>query len=255
MAYLTRRRYEAVTPAACGAARARRARGASARGTDRAAARRVSGGQSASASTRERDVRALRTSGAPARLRPRESSRRRRSPSRRAATTRTFADAAPKLGKRHAAAQAMHVFGGEPPGDCRAIGLLDAEARVQQPVCEVAIVGEQQRAARRIIQAPDGKHSRTPHEIQNGRRPCGSRIVVTTPTGLFKQHIRALIRNLDDLAIHLNPIAVLNQRARTRSRRLPLTATRPLAMSSSACLREATPARARNLLSRTARRA
>ena len=38
----------------------------------------------------------------------------------------------------HPGGEAADVAGGEPPGDCRAIGLLDAEARMEQAVRQIA---------------------------------------------------------------------------------------------------------------------
>ena len=75
-----------------------------------------------------------------------------------------------KLVDSHSAIEQPHVVGGEPSGDRGSIGLLDAEARVKQRVRELAVIGQQERAARRVVEAADRNESRVPPA--RSRRPC-----------------------------------------------------------------------------------
>ena len=81
-------------------------------------------------------------------------------------------------------------------------------------------------------------------------RPCGSRIVVTTPRGLCSRRYVGCVGGAS-----ATPLTSTRSPSSTSVPNLvttrPLTCTDPAAINSSACLREATPAFAKYLLSRT----
>ena len=71
--------------------------------------------------------------------------------------------------------------------DLGLVRLLDAVARMREPVRELAVVREQERAGRVGVEPAD----RTTRDACGTRsttvgRPCGSLAVVTTPAGLCR---------------------------------------------------------------------
>ena len=125
------------------------------------------------------------------------------------------------------------------------VGLLDAVARVREAVGEVAVVREQEDAARVDVQPTDGHDPRfVADEVDDGRATLpGSLAVVTTPERLVEQDVRELLL-ADPLTVDLDDVPAPRRRCSARPRR-PLTVTRPALISSSAARRDATPARAR----------
>ncbi len=68
------------------------------------------------------------------------------------------------LGRRHVALDVGHV------------GLLDAVARMRQPVSEVAVVRQEQDAARVDVEPPDGHHaSVVADQVDDRRAPLRGR--------------------------------------------------------------------------------
>ena len=70
--------------------------------------------------------------------------------------------------------------------DLGLVDLLDLVARVREPVRELAVVREQERArwCRRRAGRPGRRAARRGTSSTTVGRPCGSRAVVTTPAGL-----------------------------------------------------------------------
>src|SRR4029077_6777140 len=82
-------------------------------------------------------------------------------------------------------------------------------------------------------------------------RPCGSRAVVTTPAGLCRSTYRSRCWVTPSPSTSTRSCAPTTVFSCPGS---PLTVTRPALISSSARLREATPARERNAFNRILRR-
>ena len=114
---------------------------------------------------------------------------------------------------------------------------------MREPVRELAVVREQERAGRVGVEAADGDDARrVVDEVDDGRRALRVARGRDDAGGLVEQHVGERLRR-DRLAVELDAVA--------RSTNVfscpgsPLTVTRPALISSSAPRREATPARAR----------
>ena len=86
------------------------------------------------------------------------------------------------------AARAERLVRRRPAAERRAVGLGHLEARVRQPVGELAVVGEQDQPAAVGVQAPDrvqAQPARAGTSSTTVGRPWVSCAVETTPTGLF----------------------------------------------------------------------
>ena len=94
------------------------------------------------------------------------------------------------------------------------VGLLDAVARVHQPVRQLAVVGQQQRAGRRPGRAgrPGTAAAANATRSSTVRRPCVSAAVVTTPAGLWRS------RQVVASAVTCRPSTRTSSPAETRRR-------------------------------------
>src|SRR6185312_14539557 len=82
------------------------------------------------------------------------------------------------------------------------------------------------------------------------RRPCGSRLVVTTPAGLWKRKSR--VRSIAGIGVPSSSILSRGPTLKAgEASTVPLTRTRPAAISASASRREDMPARASRLAMRS----
>ena len=134
------------------------------------------------------------------------------------------------------------------------VGLLDAEARVHQPIGQVAVVGQQQQPLAVLVEPADGVDALADvrHQV-DGQRPAG-RVVIGAEVAarLVDQPVDRLFRVPDRLAIDGDALlARIDLACPARGRRGRRSVTRPAAISSSQWRREPTPAWARNLLIRS----
>ena len=156
-----------------------------------------------------------------------------------------------KVVQHNPAIQTTDVVRGEPAGDRGAVRLFDAETWVKQAMRELAVVGQQQRAARCVIEPAD-RNDRGPRGEQIGdgaaapadrassspRRPACARA--------DRSPLPAARTTLPSTSTRSPASTSIPSLVTTR----PLTRTAPLAISSSAPRRDATPACAKYLLSR-----
>ena len=153
----------------------------------RAASRGRAAGRSGCAPGAAPDGRPPRTCAAPGGCGPRgctistrPTSRAARRPSRRRGHAVVELDALAQAPER---ARRRHAL------DLGEVLLLHAEARMGEPVGELAVVGEEQQALGVAVEPADGEHPRLVRAP--GRRrsagPAGSVAVVTTPAGLFSR--------------------------------------------------------------------
>ncbi len=135
--------------------------------------------------------------------------------------------------------------------DDRAVGLVDLEARVREPVGQLAVVGEQDQPGGVDVEPADRVQAlglghqrddgRTPLRVARGRDDAGR---------LVERVHDPLVDGRDRPAVDRDRVRRSPRRAPDRSRPTPPTVTRPARTISSDARREATPAEARYLARR-----
>jgi hypothetical protein len=119
--------------------------------------------------------------------------------------------------ERDAPLQVPNVSLGEPSRNRHAIRLLDAVARMKQRVSQLAIVGQEQRTAGCIIEAPHRHDSRTAgKQIGHGCAPLRIAHRGNDAKRLIQQQIGVAFRKEDGFAVDLNAIALANEGTESR---------------------------------------
>src|SRR5438132_3509866 len=130
------------------------------------------------------------------------------------------------------------------------VSLAHPETRVRHAVCQVAVGGEQQKAAAVDVEAAHGTSPGIGSMRSiTVRRRRGSRRVVTTPAGLCIASVTATAAPMS--APSTRTRSAPGETVHPTCPTWPLTVTRPAAISSSAPRLEATPRRERNRLRRS----
>ncbi len=81
-------------------------------------------------------------------------------PLRRSRNDAHFCPSGAKFVEQNPIVQTAHVLRREPSRDRRSIRLFDPVPRMEQGVGELTVIGEQERAARRIVESPDRHDAR-----------------------------------------------------------------------------------------------
>ena len=135
------------------------------------------------------------------------------------------------------------------PADRRVVGLLDAVARVHQPVRERTVVRQHERTGRVRVEPPDREHAlRDADEPDDGRAPL--RVVRRRDDtgGLVQEHVDRSL-GLDRPPVHAHDICRRHADAERLDDRA-VDRDAPLRDEPSTARREPKPAEARNLLMR-----
>ena len=97
----------------------------------------------------------------------------------------------------------------ERPGHLGQVLLLDAEARVGEPVGQLAVVGQQQQALRVGVEPADGEHPRLGrHEVDDGGPAMGVLGRRDDAGGLVEQVVDEAGAHRDDVAVDLDVVPV-----------------------------------------------
>ena len=136
--------------------------------------------------------------------------------------------------------QSRHTLPSVGALDVGHVGLLDAVARMREPVRQLAVVREQERAGRVDVEPADRDDARlVADEVDDRRRALRIPRRRHDSERLVQQDVCQLLL-ADPLAVDLDDVRRRDERVQLAG--TPLTRTRPALISSSEARREATPA-------------
>ena len=117
----------------------------------------------------------------------------------------------------HAPENLLHRGGLEPPAQRRAVRLLDAEARMREDVRRVAVISEQQHAARVVVEPADRDDARgdsgAPHDVGDGTAAFGIAHRRHHADRFVQHDVRARRRRTDDAAVDFDARVVVDARS------------------------------------------